>query len=164
TNRGENASYNSFLADARVSWRATPSTLLQVGYRHDFRDSLFSNFVTYDRVYANAQQRLFRIWDLNLDVGYEYLQYSALPYAFRTSRPDAIQQYGGLVGQRFRNDHAVRIVFSTDVDVVRYLKVSAIYSLDLLSTPFFVQIRSDAVPDGLSYLTHTATLMLTVRY
>ncbi|MBM4372597.1 MAG: outer membrane beta-barrel protein, partial [Deltaproteobacteria bacterium] len=91
TNRGENASYNSFLADARVSWRATPSTLLQVGYRHDFRDSLFSNFVTYDRVYANAQQRLFRIWDLNLDVGYEYLQYSALPYAFRTSRPDAIQ-------------------------------------------------------------------------
>ena len=163
-NPGENASYSSFLADARVSWKATPTTILQVGYKHDFRDSVFSNYLQYDRVYANAQQRFFGIWDLHLDASYEYLQYSALPYAYQTARPEVIAQFGGLVGQRFRNDSAIRVDVGTDVDILRYLKVSLNYRFQMLDTPFFVQLRDTSGPDNLGYLSHVITMMLTVRY
>lgn len=164
TNAGENASYSSFLAEARVSWKASRSTILQIGYKHDFRSSLFSNYVQFDRVYANAQQRLFGIWDLHLDASYHFLQYSALPYAYQTTRPEVIQQYGGLVDQSFRNDNAIRVTVGTDVDIVRYVKLSVDYTMDILSTPFFVQLRDVPKPDNQGYLAHVITMMLTVRY
>ena len=164
TNKGENDSYNSFLAEARVSWKASRSTILQIGYKHDFRSSLFTNYLQFDRIYANAQQRLFGIWDLHVDASYQYLQYSALPYAYQTARADALQQFGGLVSQRFRNDNAIRVTVGTDVDIVRYLKLSVDYTLDILSTPFFVQIRDVPLPDNQGYLAHVITMMLTVRY
>lgn len=164
TNKGENDSYNSFLAEARFSWKATPTTILQIGYKHDFRDSVFSNYLQYDRVYANAKQRLFSLWDLRLDASYEYLQYSALPHAYQTSRPDVIAQFGGLVGQRFRNDSAIRVNVGTDVDILRYLKVSLDYRFQMLDTPFFVLLRNTSAPDSLGYMSHVITMMLTVRY
>jgi hypothetical protein len=164
TNKGENGSYNSFLAEARVSWKATPNTILQLGYKHDFRDSVFANYVQYERVYANAKQRFFGIWDLRFDASFEYLQYAALPYAYQTTRPDVIAQFGGLVGQRFRNDNAFRVNVGTDVDILRYLKVSLDYHFQMLDTPFFVQLRDASAPDSLGYLSHVITMMLTVRY
>lgn len=164
TNKGENASYNSFLAEVRVSWKATPSTILQLGYKHDFRDSVFSNFITYDMAYANATQRFFGIWDIRANVNYQYLQYSALPFAYQTTRPDVIAQYGGLIGQRFRNDNAIRVNVGTDVDILRYLKLSLDYRFQMLDTPFFTQLRGAPTTDSLGYLSHVITMMLTVRY
>jgi len=164
TTKGENASYNSFLAEARVSWKASPTTILQIGYKHDFRDSVFSNYLQYDRAYANAKQRLFGLWDLRLDASYEYLQYSALPHAYQTSRPEVIAQFGGLVGQRFRNDSIIRARVGTDVDILRYLKVSLDYRFQMLDSPFFVMYRNAAKADTLGYMAHIVTMMLTVRY
>ncbi|MFH1530290.1 MAG: hypothetical protein ABIK09_06080 [Pseudomonadota bacterium] len=164
TNKGENASYSSFLAEARFSWKATPTTIVQIGYKHDFRDSLFSNYLQYDRVYANARQRFFGMWDIRFEASYEYLGYAAIPYAYQTTRPDVIAQYGGLVNQRFRNDSAIRANIGTDIDILRYLNVSLDYQFQMLDTPFFVQLRNTSGPDSLGYMAHVITTMLTVRY
>lgn len=45
------------LITTQVAWEMAPGERIAVGYKRDFRDAWFTNFVTYDEVYTNVDLR-----------------------------------------------------------------------------------------------------------
>ena len=167
-----NQSFNSVIGEARLSLRFSPNTILQGGYVRDFRDSLFSNFVSYHKFYGNFQQRIASRVDVELDVAYLYLTYAQLPRSYLyNAQSDAVT---GLLGAGWdRTDILLVGQMKTTVDITRALGLELLYRMELNNEPFnsdakFGVRRTEAdgttIEDYLAYNRHFILGSLVVRY
>jgi hypothetical protein len=85
--------WGSTYVSADVAYRPMLSTLVTLGYRHDFQNSIISNFYYVDGVYASLQQQLLTRISLSLSGRWEHRNFQGLQGAV-TSRTDDFFQVG----------------------------------------------------------------------
>lgn len=124
-----NSSFSGLLADARVSYKLSPSTLVQTGYSYDFSDSLFVNYVAYHEIFVDGQQRVANIVDLGVTAAYRYMMYSQIPYKFLNN--DLGVGINGILNSGWdRRDQIVKLDATATVTISRYLAFQAMYSAE----------------------------------
>jgi hypothetical protein len=133
----ENNSFNMVIGEVRLSVQFKPNLILQGGYRYDFRDDLFVNYVAYHQLYLNFAARLAKRLTLSLDFGYFNLRYSQLPAAYGGRDSTVNNGVKDLVGlsDRKRVDHQIVGQLKAVVDITRWLAFEALYRLELLNEP-----------------------------
>ena len=136
-NPNENDSFNMAIGEARLSFKFSPNTIVQGGYRYDFMDSLFSNYTEYHRVNFNVLQRIAGRVDLEVDVAYLYRIYAQLPKAyFETSSDDSASgALWGLLTGYDRVDTVLLAKLKATVDITRFLAFEASYEMELNNDP-----------------------------
>jgi len=160
------SSYNGPIADARVSLKLSPTTIVQGGYSYDFNDSLFTNYVAFHEVYGNFQQRIAQRVDFELDVAYQYLMYSQLPAAYVGADPAVT----GIMQSGFdRRDQVLKTRATVKVDITRTLAFQALYGIEMnntlpgAETTAFTLKKGD-VQDLMAYTRHFVEGSLILRY
>jgi hypothetical protein len=136
-NPNENDSFNMPVGEVRLSFKFSPNTIVQGGYRYDFADSLFSNYTEYHRVNLNFLQRIAGRVDLEADVAFMYRIYAQLPKAYFQEATDVDAQaslYGLTTGYE-RNDMVLLAKLKATVDITRFLAFEAVYELELNNDP-----------------------------
>lgn len=162
TNPGENDSYNSFLGDVKATWKPAENTTVNAGYSHDFRDSMFSNYVVVDGLKVGARQRLMDRIEFGGNLSYEHMAYATLPYKYQKASAAKIVAFGG----NDRKDNMLRVGADGTVDVTRWLGVQLKYSFDKLMTDWFVTINSGGadIKEKMDYQVHVLEANLLFRY
>lgn len=131
-----NKSFEGVVGEARLGLHFSPVSVVQAGYQYDFRDSLFSNYVAFHRVYGNIEQRIADRVDLMLDFSYYYMDYAQLPHMYIDRKyPDF--SITGLSGFD-RVDIIMLGRLRAAFDITRFLAFEASYSLE------WVNPRADA--------------------
>jgi hypothetical protein len=137
TNPNENDSFNMPVGEARLSFKFSPNTILQGGYRYDFADSIFSNYTEYHRVNLNLLQRIAGRVDLEVDVAYMYRIYAQLPKAYFQEATDSAVKaslFDVLPGYD-RTDMILLAKVKATVDITRFLAFEAVYEMELNNDP-----------------------------
>ncbi len=137
TNPNENDSFNMAVGEARLSYKFSPNTIVQGGYRYDFADSLFSNYTEYHKINLNFLQRIAGRVDLEFDIGYLYRIYAQLPKAYfeESVDPAGSTTLWGLLTGYDRVDMVLRAKFQASVDITRFLAFEAFYEMELNNDP-----------------------------
>lgn len=169
-NPHENDSFSMLIGEARVSYKLAPTTILQGGYKYDFNDSLFSNYVAAHNIYVDVRQRFAERVDLLASVTFMNRNYSQLPRAYFESAPDAVKaELKGLLTGYDRTDNLLLASLKAKVDITRFLAFSASYNLEVNNGPLndggtFGTCISGACyaapPAYLDYLSHTRHYVL----
>lgn len=161
----DNESFNSVIGEARVSMKFTKATILQAGYQLDFNDSLFSNWVSYHKVYGNFQQRIAKRVDFIADVAYLYMTYAQLPAMF------AVKPVVGLLSAFDRTDVILLGQVRAKVDITRWLAFELKYRLEMVNslntTTFGTRIQNgdgSLIDDYMEYNRHLVLGTLILRY
>lgn len=168
TNAGANDSFNMLIGELRLSLQFNPDSVLQGGYRYDFRDSLFVNFTSYHKLYLNYQQRIAKRLELELDVGYFFLKYSALPRAYLENESSVTGLIGISEADWARKDQWLVGSIRGTVDITRWLAFEVMYRLELINDPLNSSQRfgscldyaCDDVKSGRDYTGYTRHYLL----
>jgi len=177
-NPNENDSFNMVVGEARLSFKVSPNTIVQGGYRYDFADSLFSNYTEYHRVNLNLLQRIAGRVDLEADVAFIYRLYSEIPHAFlygsgESPPPSSLT---GLTRRFERQDAILHAKLQAKFDITRFLAFNASYELEINGEPLQTRdavfgtcldkgCTSDgAVFDYTGYKRHVVFANLVLRY
>ncbi len=148
--------FNGPVGTARVSYRATRRTLLQLGYSRDYEDSYHGNFYAEHRIFLAVQQQLFNRLDLRVDASYGFLDYARfVPGDGATT-----------VNEAERSDQVLRVKAGVSFDVARWFGVTAGYQYEALFSEFSTKFQvgggsREAVP---TFYRHQVYLGLTGRY
>lgn len=136
-NPNENDSFNMAVGEARLSFKFSPNTIIQGGYRYDFADSLFTNYTEYHKVNVNLLQRIAGRVDLEVDVAYLYRIYSELPKAYfeESTDQDGKSALWGLLTGYDRTDMVLLAKLKATVDITRFLAFEATYEMELNNDP-----------------------------
>jgi hypothetical protein len=137
TNPNENDSFNMAIGEARISYKFSPNTIVQGGYRYDFADSIFSNYSEYHRINVNFLQRIANRVDLEVDLAYVYRVYAQLPRAYfeEATDPAVKASLWGLLTGYDRVDSLLLARLKAKVDITRFLAFEATYDMELNNDP-----------------------------
>jgi len=144
TNVAANDSFNMLIGELRITFQFNKNSVLQGGYRYDFRDSLFANYATYHKVYLNYQQRIAKRLQLELDVGYFHVGFAQVPNDYLHG-DKFVTGLMGVTGNNpnlaegeddwVRKDHWVIGQIKGSVDVTRWLAFELAYRMELINEP-----------------------------
>jgi len=136
TNPNENDSFNMVVGETRVSYKLTPLTVLQGGYKYDFQDSLFSNYMAVHNIYVDARQRLADRVDMSVGLSFMNRAYSQLPRAyFEGADSSILAELKDLMTGYDRVDNMLIASIKADVDITRFLAFRASYDLEINNGP-----------------------------
>lgn len=147
-------SFSGPLGRARVSYRFTETTLAQLGYAHSFEDSLYANFYSEHRVFANVQQALWGRLRLAADFAYHYV-------TFASFEPAAGSDVS--VTEKRRADHGLIFGFTATIDVTRWLGFRLGYEFEKVLSDFEVSVAG-VTRDVVTYDRHQVFGSVVVRY
>lgn len=153
--------FNSFIADAGVSYFPTLRTQLSlVGFRR-FQDSLFGNFYVDNGVSANAQHEF--PWRMRVNAGAGFIDRSFRGLSepgFETTR---IVAYRGAGADDLRADGSlVTLLAGVDQPIGRLFAVGMSYTLLIDAVDFSVEYANGSV-DEVGYLKHMAWVFGALR-
>lgn len=157
----EGPSFSGPIGLARVSYRVTSGTLLQLGYARDYEDSLHGNYYGEHKIFFSGQQQLWSRLDLKAGVSYHFLDYAR----FETPETGPGSEYE--VSEAERSEQALRVSASLRVDIARWLALDAGYTYEALFTDFYVSSRipgASQVVQPFTYYRHQVFAGVTGRY
>jgi hypothetical protein len=119
-----NASGDSFsgpIGEAGLEYALEPSLSAGITYQHNGRDSSFSNFVTVDRVAANAELIIASRWRLAGTVGYQHYDYSTSNVPLEGGhRIDPVYVADALLGYKMREWLELEATWNFEKDASDY--------------------------------------------
>jgi len=127
-------SFSDVIWEGRLSLENPGGTSFQVGWVHDYADSLFSNYVAYNTIYLRWADGFGRL-AVKLGVSYSHYVYAQLPrdYLFNP-QSDAVT---GLLGSGWdRADIVLAGEFGAELALTDYLGVELRYELECVNEPF----------------------------
>lgn len=148
-------SFSGPIGLARVSYRVTRTTLLQIGYARDYEDSIHGNYYAEHRIFFSGQQSLWERLDIKASASFHILDYAAF-------EPPATADFE--VSQGERAEQALKLGLSLHVDATRWLAFDAGYTYEALFSDYNIRQRGGPVVDVPTYYRHQVYASVTGRY
>ncbi len=148
--------FSSPIWSVGLGYRASASTLLHIGYTHDFTDAFMGNFVDYHRGSLSLNQRFGTMMDVT---AYAHLTYGVYGALSGTNLPA-----GTSINQSSRTDINVDAGLKANFEVSRMVGALLSYRLRGVFTDFVVKSQSDDILDVGSFVAHELMAALTLRY
>jgi hypothetical protein len=160
-------SYNGPIGELRLGVRISPVSIADVAYLYSFRDSVFSNYVTFHRIGLSYEQRIAERVEVKLLTAYSYLTYAQAPRGILYN-PNQGHVAEITTGYE-RVDGVLDAGLSVSVDIARYLAFEFTYKVswlnDLVNEGGNFGIRySDGSVDYVGFTRHVAMGTVVVRY
>ncbi len=160
-------SYNGPIGELRVGVRISPVSIADVSYLYSFRDSVFSNYVTFHRIGLSYEQRIADRVEVKLQTGYSHLTYAQAPRGILYN-PQHTHVAEITTGYE-RVDGVLEAGLNVSVDIARYLAFELSYKAswlnDLVNESGNFGIRySDGSVDQVGFTRHIAMGTVVVRY
>lgn len=167
SNHEKNESFNGLLAGVGVGFELGDSTRLNLNYEKDFRDSLFGNYASVNRISAGLRQRFGHLMDVDASFGVAFVTYglfTPLPgIAVEGVRAGADGKSG------YRDDVNLDGRLSAQFEISRLIGLNVGYLLRGVQTPFRIigqtgSSNAGQVLDAGAFIAHEISAGVTLRY
>lgn len=167
SNHEAGESFNGLLAAVGIGFEIGDSTRLNLGYDKDYRDSLFGNYASFNRLSVGLRQRFGHLMDVDASFGVSFVTYglfTPLPgLAVEGVRAGADGKSG------YRDDVNLDGRLNAQFEVSRLIGINVGYLLRGVQTPFRIigQTGSSSagqVLDAGSFIAHEVSAGITLRY
>ena len=140
-NYDQGQDFSGVLGEATISYMPVRSTVLSVGYKRDFRDSLYSNFYGMDRVSLTGKQQFLGRVNLKTEFAYTLIDYGFFD-------PSATEVAGGtfnVVNTTDRQDAAFDVNSSMEFELSRFFAFQLSYNYREVFSEFEERNSADGV-------------------
>jgi hypothetical protein len=155
--------YNLPIAMADIAWTIAPTARLNLGYQHDFRDSMWGDYFMLDTAYLTYRQQIISRIDLSATARWIMANYSGLylPSGFEGPGCTADNQ------ECERTDHGIQLALSGGYHFTEWAYVGVGYTMYANMTDFYTEYDSPIhgrVQSPAGYVKHIAYLHADFSY
>ncbi len=163
----EGSSYNSFLANVGLGLRASESTRVYASFDHDYSDSFFGNFVSYNRIGLSLKQRFGNVLDVTGSFGTRLMTFGVVEPKGVLASGLSASCSGALAGKSgCRNDTGLDASLMATFELHRLVGMNVGWNMRKVITNFKVLSAANPslVLDVGEYTAHEIFATLFARY